>query len=109
MIILSVQKKEVSVVMDMVKISHGKYNITAELQGDIKHTFKFESNDTPMFDIKDDDEVNYERWQRLLYRRVEKQLTEKVEAWIDMLRIEDFAQGRSAAATAEAINNFSKK
>jgi len=62
---------------------YGQYNIQAEVRGDFKKDFNFHTTDAELFDMRSDDEVSYEDYQEILFKRVETKLIEQIECFIN--------------------------
>jgi hypothetical protein len=80
---LEIQNKQVTVEMSMGWKGYGQYNIIAEVRiENEKHKYTFHSTDSELYDNRNDDEIDYEQWQEMLYNRVDTDLIERIEETI---------------------------
>ena len=83
---ITVLEKELRIEMRIGRASgYGQYNIQAEVSGDFKKDFNFHTTDSELFDMKSDDNVSYEEYQEILFKKVETRLMDCIEDFINTL------------------------
>lgn len=81
---LTILENELRIEMRIGRASgYGQYNIQAEVRGDFKKDFNFHTTDSEIFDLRSDDEVSYEDYQEILFKKVESKLMEQIADFIN--------------------------
>jgi|GEM_PF-5907955 len=87
---LKINNKEVAIEMSMGWKGYGQYNIIAEVWiENEKHKYTFHSTNSELYDIRNDDDVDSEEWQDMLFSNVDTDLIERIEETIYHLNEEE--------------------